>query len=114
MDRYKLLNIPISSLSMDATISLVCNWAKDRQRTRLVTFTTVHMMVESIKDKSFARILNEIDLNCPDGMPLVWLGRFLGKKSGIMRVCGPEFMPRLCTSDAAREYRHFFYGGSEG
>jgi N-acetylglucosaminyldiphosphoundecaprenol N-acetyl-beta-D-mannosaminyltransferase len=114
MDKYRILNIPISSLSMDATISLVCNWARERERTRLITFTTVHMLVEGTKDKSFARILNEVDLNCPDGMPLVWLGRLLGKKSRITRVCGPEFMPRLCTSDAAGEYKHFFYGGAEG
>lgn len=114
MDNYRLLNIPISSLSMDATVSQVCNWARERKRTRLVTFTTVHMLVEGTKDKSFLHILNEVDLNCPDGMPLVWLGRLLGRKSGITRVCGPEFLPRLCAAPQARDYKHFFYGGAEG
>jgi N-acetylglucosaminyldiphosphoundecaprenol N-acetyl-beta-D-mannosaminyltransferase len=114
MEKFKLLNIPISSLSMDATVSQVCNWAKERTQTRLVTFTTVHMLVEGTKDKSFLRLLNDVDLNCPDGMPLVWLGRILGGKTGTTRVCGPEFLPKLCSSTEARGFKHFFYGGADG
>jgi N-acetylglucosaminyldiphosphoundecaprenol N-acetyl-beta-D-mannosaminyltransferase len=53
-----------------------------------------------------------MDMNCPDGMPLVWLGKMKG--NSVSRVCGPEFMPAFCAASASKGYRHFFYGGREG
>jgi len=48
----------------------------------------------------------------PDGMPLVWLGRWRGFKLK-RRVYGPELMETFFQQTRG-QYRHFFYGGAPG
>jgi N-acetylglucosaminyldiphosphoundecaprenol N-acetyl-beta-D-mannosaminyltransferase len=63
-------------------------------------------------DHEMRRQLYESDLNLPDGMPLVWIGRRLGLGSLIGRVYGPDLM--LATMDRGRELgiRHLLYGST--
>jgi len=70
------------------------------------------MLTEGRQKPTFLEFLRHTDLNCPDGMPLVWFGKH--KKKVVSRVCGPELMPALCARTATRGYRHFFYGGQPG
>src|ERR1017187_9572930 len=47
----------------------------------------------------------------PDGMPLIWCGRFFGH-SLPRRVYGPELMATIRRETASRGARHYFYGGT--
>jgi len=109
---FKVLGIPISSLNKAETIDQISTWARQRNATKLVTFTNVHMMTEGLRIPPFREIHAAMDMNCPDGMPLVWLGR-TGKQR-VTRVCGPEFMEAFFASGSHEGIRHFFYGGSDG
>ena len=111
---YDAFDIRISIRSFAESINQVERWANDgaRTRTRLVTFTNVHMLTEGYRAPRFHLIHRQMDLNCPDGMPLVWLGRIHGKH--FTRVCGPEFMEAFCANPAYGSLNHFFYGGREG
>jgi N-acetylglucosaminyldiphosphoundecaprenol N-acetyl-beta-D-mannosaminyltransferase len=62
-------------------------------------------------DDAYRALLNESDLNLPDGMPLIWIARRLGIPLEE-RVYGPTLM--LDTLDRGREagLRHYLYGGS--
>jgi N-acetylglucosaminyldiphosphoundecaprenol N-acetyl-beta-D-mannosaminyltransferase len=62
-------------------------------------------------DDAYRALLNESDLNLPDGMPLIWIARRLGIPLED-RVYGPTLM--LDTLDRGREagLRHYLYGGS--
>lgn len=111
--RFYLLGVPITATNMASAIRTVVSWIENGDRGRMVTFSTVHMLVEATKKPEFARLLQSSDMNCPDGMPLVWCGRKRGNKT-IQRVCGPEFLPVFCAATAPRQFRHFFYGGAEG
>jgi N-acetylglucosaminyldiphosphoundecaprenol N-acetyl-beta-D-mannosaminyltransferase len=110
---FRLLDTPIAAYTFSAAIEEVSRFVRTRSRTRLVHFTTVHMLIEAVMNKEFSSILKSADLNFPDGMPLVWLGRRTGN-STVSRVCGPEFMPAFCKQTAHLGYRHFFYGGAPG
>jgi N-acetylglucosaminyldiphosphoundecaprenol N-acetyl-beta-D-mannosaminyltransferase len=110
---YRLLGVPVAATNMSSAIGAVSSWVRNGDRGRMVTFTTVHMVVEAGKNSRFAGILEESDLNCPDGMPLVWCGRRMGNTS-IQRVCGPEFLPAFCEATVDMKLRHFFFGGAEG
>ena len=46
----------------------------------------------------------------PDGMPLVWLAKWMGDKD-IERTYGPDLMKALCDFGQKRGYKHYFYGG---
>jgi N-acetylglucosaminyldiphosphoundecaprenol N-acetyl-beta-D-mannosaminyltransferase len=49
----------------------------------------------------------------PDGMPVVWIGRFRGYHLP-RRVYGPELMLRFCQETASVGYRHYLLGGAPG
>jgi N-acetylglucosaminyldiphosphoundecaprenol N-acetyl-beta-D-mannosaminyltransferase len=48
----------------------------------------------------------------PDGMPLLWAGRFLGTPLKA-KISGSDLFPKLCGSAAQEGYRVFFLGGRE-
>jgi N-acetylglucosaminyldiphosphoundecaprenol N-acetyl-beta-D-mannosaminyltransferase len=72
----------------------------------------MHGVSESRRDAHFRKILQSAALVIPDGMPLVWLGRW-HKHSIDRRVCGSELLEAFCEQTRSR-YRHFFYGGAPG
>jgi N-acetylglucosaminyldiphosphoundecaprenol N-acetyl-beta-D-mannosaminyltransferase len=78
-----------------------------------VSVTGVHGIMEAQSDPTFRAILNQSFLCVPDGMPTVWVGRLQGHRN-MRRVYGPDFMLEFCRRSAARNYRHFLYGGKQG
>lgn len=113
-ETIKILDVPLSTLNMEATIALAGNWAAQGDRGRTLTFTNVHMVTEAFRNLEFRRMLETMDLNCLDGVPLVWLSRYITRRKHLSRTCGPDFMPAFCLSDKARGLRHFFYGAGPG
>ena len=76
-------------------------------------FCTVHSVVEAADNDELRDVFNAPDsIASPDGMPLVWVGRALGRR--VTRVCGPDVMPALIDRSRALGARHFFYGGAPG
>jgi N-acetylglucosaminyldiphosphoundecaprenol N-acetyl-beta-D-mannosaminyltransferase len=49
----------------------------------------------------------------PDGMPLVFMTRWLGFHA-VSRVYGPDLMRRVTEISARKGYRQFYYGGGAG
>ena len=111
-DSFNSFGVTIAATTMNRAIARVLGWLESAESTKLVAFTNVHMLTEAHWNPRFLRVLREMDMNCPDGMPLVWLGKFLG--NSLERVAGPDFMPALCAATANLGYRHFFYGGKQG
>jgi N-acetylglucosaminyldiphosphoundecaprenol N-acetyl-beta-D-mannosaminyltransferase len=75
----------------------------------------MHGVMESQKDPELRKIINASDMNVPDGMPAVWVGRLAGfRRKQMDRVCGPDLMLEICERSARDGLTHFFYGGNEG
>lgn len=110
MDTFPVLSVPVAVSTMDDAIALVNHWIAHPTRSRLVTFTNVHMIVEAAKRPEFRHILNGMDLNCPDGFPVFWLTR---KQHGerVEKVSGPDFMQLFCEQSVDLGHSHFLYGG---
>ncbi len=64
-------------------------------------------------DVALRSAYNGARLTTPDGMPLVWLGRWHGHRT-ITRVYGPDLMLAVCDAGRAPGLKHFFYGGQPG
>jgi len=80
---------------------------------RCISATGAHGLVEAQKDSSFKNILQQFYWNLPDGMPLVWWGRFKGY-SQMDRCYGPDFFAGLMQATSSLEVAHFFCGGKPG
>lgn len=97
---------------MDMAVRAVASWVDGGERT-YVCVTGVHGVMESQDDPELRRIHNESGLTTPDGMPMVWSGRFAGAR-WMSRVYGPDLMLRLCAESADAGWSHFFYGAGPG
>lgn len=110
--RVDVLGVGVSALDLETAVEVMGGWIDSRRR-EYVCVTGVHGVMESQKDSQLMRIHNESGLTTPDGMPLVWCGRFAGSQ-GIDRVYGPDLMLRLCSASESNGWKHFFYGAGPG
>ncbi len=113
MDTFPVLGLPVSVATMQQVIGTVNHWIAHPTRSRLVTFTNVHMAVEGARNPELGGILEQMDLNCPDGFPVYWLIR---QKHGeqVEKVSGPDFMQAFCEQSSSLNHLHYFYGGAPG
>jgi N-acetylglucosaminyldiphosphoundecaprenol N-acetyl-beta-D-mannosaminyltransferase len=104
--------MPVHAVQIPDVVSQIQHWIKSGGTGRYIAVTGMHGIAESRSDSEFRGALNSADLVVPDGMPLVWLGRW--HRHPLKRRCyGPELMETFCRETGAA-YRHFFYGGTEG
>ena len=100
------------AVQIPGVISQIQHWIESDAKGRYVAVTGMHGIAESRTDHDFRRALDSADLVVPDGMPLVWLGRW-HRHPLQRRVYGPELMETFCR-ETGSTYRHFFYGGGSG
>jgi N-acetylglucosaminyldiphosphoundecaprenol N-acetyl-beta-D-mannosaminyltransferase len=109
---FRILGMPVHAVQIPDVISLIQCWIRSGVTGRYIAVTGMHGIAESRSDGEFRGALNSADLVVPDGMPLVWLGRW--HRHPLKRRCyGPELMETFCR-ETGPAYRHFFYGGAEG
>jgi N-acetylglucosaminyldiphosphoundecaprenol N-acetyl-beta-D-mannosaminyltransferase len=110
--RYRVIETRIAALDLDEAVRLFRAAPASGDRLR-AHFCTTHTLVEASGNAKLRDALNHEDaVASPDGVPLVWVGRAMGKQVG--RVCGPDLMPLLIDQSREQGARHFFYGGAPG
>jgi N-acetylglucosaminyldiphosphoundecaprenol N-acetyl-beta-D-mannosaminyltransferase len=111
-NRTDILGVGVNSINLDDAVATIEHWIGERSQ-NYVCVTGVHGVMESRRNETLRLIHNRAGLVTPDGMPLVWYSRLLGK-SRTERVYGPDLMRRMTEVSASRGYRQFYYGGAEG
>jgi len=112
LPRVNILGVGINAISLAKTVRQIASWVDNGSR-HYVNICTVHTVMECHRNPQLREIVNRSGMSTPDGMPLVWLCRYLGHKE-VTRVYGPDLMLAFCKHSVARGYRHFFYGGAPG
>jgi N-acetylglucosaminyldiphosphoundecaprenol N-acetyl-beta-D-mannosaminyltransferase len=110
--RFPVLGVGVNAVQIPQVIEILEHWILQRSRPHYVAVTGMHGITEAQYDPQFRSILRSADLVVPDGMPLVWIGRWRGFRLR-RRVYGPELMATFFQQTGDR-YRHFFYGGAPG
>lgn len=110
--RVNILGVGISAVDMEEGLSRIESLLSAKG-TGYICVTGVHGVMEAQSDSDIRRVLNQSFLTAPDGMPLVWIGRWLGNRT-MRRVYGPDLMSDVCALSVQRRYRHFLYGGKPG
>ena len=111
-NRTDILGVGVNSINLDDAVATIEHWIGERSQ-NYVCVTGVHGVMESRRNETLRLIHNRAGLVTPDGMPLVWLSRLLGKR-GTARVYGPDLMRKMTAVSSLRGYRQFYYGGAEG
>jgi len=107
-----ILGVGVSAINLDSALARIAE-ALDRRQPGYICVTGVHGVSEAQSDERFRQILNHAFLCTPDGMPLVWVGRWQGHRE-MNRVYGPDLMLVVLELSERKGYRHFFYGGANG
>ena len=110
---FELFGVRIGAVQIPDVVRRMEGWIEERAAPRFVAVANAHMIMEAKGDVSFKQVLNSADLCVPDGMPLIWYGRFRGHRLA-RRVYGPELMMAFCRETVAKGFRHYFYGGAPG
>ena len=100
------------AVQIPGVVLQIQRWIENGESGRYIAVTGMHGIAEARSDVDFRRALDSADLVVPDGMPLVWLGRWY-RHPLRRRVYGPELMEVFCR-ETGPAYRHFFYGGGPG
>jgi N-acetylglucosaminyldiphosphoundecaprenol N-acetyl-beta-D-mannosaminyltransferase len=110
--RYGVLGVWIDAVDPGRAQERIEGWIARGER-GYVCLSNVHSVMEARRDETLLAVFNAAALAVPDGMPLVWVGRFRGRRD-VRRVYGPDLTLQLCELAARRGYRCFFYGGGPG
>jgi N-acetylglucosaminyldiphosphoundecaprenol N-acetyl-beta-D-mannosaminyltransferase len=110
--RINVLGVGVHALNLPLAVDVLREAMANRTK-GYVCVTGVHGVSEAQSDPEFRAILNRALLNTPDGMPMVWVGRWSGARE-MDRVYGPDLLVEVCRASEAAGWRHFFYGGAPG
>ena len=110
--RVDIFGVGVSAINMDDAIATIGGWI-ERRTPNYVCITGVHGVMESRRDARLRDIHNQAGMVTPDGMPLVWMSRWLGAKR-VSRVYGPDLMRAISARSPERGFRHFYFGGAPG
>ena len=108
MEPKTVIGIPVTPLPYSEQIKTMTKWAMSNL-SKVVCIANVHMLVEAHSDPQFGSVLRHADLVTPDGMPLVWMLRFLGAV-GQDRVAGVDVLEGLCKQAQENDIGVYFVG----
>lgn len=109
---FEVIQVPVHPLHLDETVEILCATIQTSSK-GWVIFRDVHGVVRCQDDPEFLGVHRNAMLVCPDGMPLVWIGRRRGHKA-MGRVYGPDLMRALMEATRDGKARHYLYGGKPG
>jgi N-acetylglucosaminyldiphosphoundecaprenol N-acetyl-beta-D-mannosaminyltransferase len=113
---YDLLGVRVSALDLDkavARIRFLAETSRKAGKAAYVCVRDVNGIMECQRDPLLRHIHDKAALVTPDGMPVVWWGRYRGHRD-TARVYGPDLMSTLCRGSTPDGPRHFLCGGGEG
>jgi N-acetylglucosaminyldiphosphoundecaprenol N-acetyl-beta-D-mannosaminyltransferase len=111
METKTVIDFSITSLSCDEQINTMVKWGKNNL-SKVVCIANVHMLIEAHRDPHFGAALQSADLVTPDGMPLVWMLRFLGAVHQD-RVAGIDVLAGVCKLAEENGVGVYFIGSQD-
>ncbi|MFQ6083219.1 MAG: WecB/TagA/CpsF family glycosyltransferase [Candidatus Aminicenantia bacterium] len=111
-ERISLFGVNIDNVTMEETIAEIERLIKLNKNSIIFT-PNVHRVVFAKKDEHIKEIYDKADLLLPDGIPLIWASKLLGKPLKE-RVTGSDLLPLFCQIASKKGYRLFFLGAEPG
>lgn len=108
--RRQVIRLNLTIQPYGEFIDDVLDAARQRQ-SAYVCCANVHMVVEAVRDPTFARAVNNATWVTGDGVPLLWsLRAFYGLRQE--RITGLDVLPTLLTEAARADLPVLFYGST--
>jgi exopolysaccharide biosynthesis WecB/TagA/CpsF family protein len=109
--KYDLFGVRVTASNYEEIVDIATRAAKERSAA-VLSFFTVHTIVESIRDPELLAKVNRFAAVPPDGQPVRWALNHLHGVGLRERVYGPELMLRLCARAAGEAIPIYLYGST--
>jgi len=112
-----ILGIPMYDGPLAEAIERIvatCVSSDEPRTSRLISLTGAHGLVHARKHPAFAEALQGFELNLPDGLPGVWIGKYLKRASRMEQIRGADFFRAMMTRSATTPVRQYLCGGKPG
>jgi len=107
----KILNIPVSSTSIDEVLDVVYSSLKSVSKF-FITTPNPEIVVMAQSDTGLLEALQKADISVPDGIGLLWAAKYLGIKEPLVRIRGRELMVQLVEFAHDQKKKIFLLGSS--
>ncbi|MFD4705100.1 WecB/TagA/CpsF family glycosyltransferase [Gottfriedia sp. NPDC058432] len=107
-----ILSSKVTALNFKDTVNKIKEWINTNEMQKYVCVCNTHSLVTASNEEKFSRALDNANICTPDGMPLVWALKMFGYSTQD-RVDGPNLMLKLCEEASKKNYKVYFYGGTE-
>ncbi|MBI3286526.1 MAG: WecB/TagA/CpsF family glycosyltransferase [Chloroflexi bacterium] len=107
-----ILGVRVDNLTQAEALARIETFLQSRRPHQVVTINP-EFVVAAQRDGEFAGVLQEADLNLPDGQGVVWAARLLGTPVRE-RVTGVDTLLGMAELAAHRGYKLFLLGGAPG
>ncbi|HTB21451.1 MAG TPA: WecB/TagA/CpsF family glycosyltransferase [bacterium] len=108
----KIARISFTFWDLNAVCETFFRWTHE-DKPRMVSLVNPHSVMTTKQDPHFARALDSMDVNLPDGIGIIMAAKILGiRQRG--RIAGPDLVAYVCKHGRKNKLRHYFYGGNEG
>jgi N-acetylglucosaminyldiphosphoundecaprenol N-acetyl-beta-D-mannosaminyltransferase len=107
--RIEVFDISTTAQPFQSAIDTILSYLADGQ-SHYVSTCTVATLMQAKDNPDIREALDEADMVCADGMPIVWMQKRLGH-SQAERVYGPDVLLALCKATEHTDITHYFYGG---
>jgi N-acetylglucosaminyldiphosphoundecaprenol N-acetyl-beta-D-mannosaminyltransferase len=112
-DVYCILGIPVDAIGMLAVLRRIRD-AADRKARFLVSTPNLNFLITSQSNRSFRESLILSDLCTADGMPIVWIARFIGIPIRSRTTGADIFEALKAEISPAHSLKLYLFGGPEG
>jgi N-acetylglucosaminyldiphosphoundecaprenol N-acetyl-beta-D-mannosaminyltransferase len=112
MARVSLFDIDTDAQPFDEAVNTLLHWASEAAP-RYICTCPVYTLMLAQERPDLRDVLLGADMVTADGMPVVWLQRWLGFTQAE-RVYGPDILQAVCARSAGTELTHFLWGGMPG
>lgn len=109
--KIDFLRIPVDSLTMSETISMIEDAIEQNKRINHVVINAGKVIAMQTDNQLFSSVVS-CDIINADGQSIVWAARFLGKQLPE-RVAGIDLMQHLVYLAYKKRYKCFFLGAKE-
>lgn len=110
--RFFVGGVPVDPLDMDQALRRLRAAIRGQDMTQVCT-VNLDFLTNARRDPKVRALLQQSDLNLPDGAPVVWLGKILGWDVPG-RLAGSDLVPQLMRVAAEEGGRVFLLGGEDG
>lgn len=109
---FECCGVRIDAVTLDDAVNRLFAYAL-RRRPATLHLCNAYTLSLAASDPGYAALLNEGDLNLPDGQPVAWVGRRLGFADLEQATRGPDLMVETIKRGQAYGIRHYVYGSSQ-